>query len=367
MGPPAPRIPAPVPLHTPLHGRHLAAGAKMGAFGDWEMPLWYPAGTPAEVAAVREGVGVFDVSHMGEFAVRGPLAAGWLDSVLANDISKVRVGRAQYTLLLTEDGGVVDDLIAYRLGEEDWRLVVNAGNREGDWEWLGERLVEGVDLADESEDWALVAVQGPGAFALLEGLGNPGLGETARFGLAEARIGGAAHMVARTGYTGEDGVEAFVRPDLAEEAWDALLAAGAAPCGLAARDALRLEAAFPLHGQDIDRTITPYEAGLGWVVKLDKGPFTGRDALRRQKEEGAGRRRIGLFPAGVARPGDTVLADGAEAGRVTSGSFSPTLGRPIALALVSAATPAEARFEVERGGRRRPAEGAELPFLRRPE
>lgn len=337
----------------------------MGAFGEWEMPLWY-AGIPAEVAAVRGQAGIFDVSHMGEFLVSGPAALEWLQGLLTNDLSTVAVGEAQYTLLLDEGGGVVDDLIAYRLEPERWRLVVNAANVAADLAWLEGRLEGAVELADESVHWALLAVQGPQAVAVL-GQAGAEVAEIPRFGLGEVEVGPAPALAARTGYTGEDGFELFVRPGDAPGVWDALVAAGAAPCGLGARDVLRLEVAYPLHGQDMDRTISPLEAGLGWVVKMGKGEFVGKAALAAQKEAGVPRQRVGLLAGSVVRQGQEVLADGQAVGVVTSGSFSPTLGRPIALALVAKGALEGAGIEVVKGGRPRPAERAKLPFYRRPE
>ncbi|MCH7493818.1 glycine cleavage system aminomethyltransferase GcvT [bacterium] len=353
-----------MPRTTSLHSNHLAAEARMGAFGNWEMPLWYPEGISAEVAAVRERAGVFDVSHMGEFLVSGPGCLPWLQGLLTNDLAKVAVGAAQYTLLLDEGGGVVDDLIAYRLAPERWRLVVNAGNVAADLSWLRERQCGEVALADESDDWALLAVQGPEAVATLERTGAE-VGEIGRFGLGAVRVAGAKALAARTGYTGEDGFEIFVRPDDAPDVWDALVGAGAQPCGLGARDVLRLEVGYPLHGQEMDRTISPLEAGLGWVEKMEKGAFVGREALEAQKRAGVPRRRLGLFPGSVVRAGDAVFAEGDEVGVVTSGSYSPTLSRPIALALVVAGT--GEGIEVLKGGRRRPCQRAPLPFYRRKE
>ena len=262
---------------TPLHDRHLAAGARMVPFAGWEMPVQY-AGIIPEHRAVREHAGVFDVSHMGQLEVRGPAALEYLQAMLSNDLHRIGMGQAQYTLLLDEHGCPIDDLIAYRLDDDHLLLVVNASRVDDDREWLQARLPEGAVLDDRSADMAMLALQGPAALDLIE------LPDLAPFEFTRAEVGGVLGIVARTGYTGEPGVEIMVAPDKAGVLWDKLLAAGAAPAGLGARDTLRLEVCYPLYGNDLSQSRTALEAGLGWVCALDRKEFVGSDALRRQRE-----------------------------------------------------------------------------------
>jgi aminomethyltransferase len=313
-------------LKTPLYERHVALGARLVPFAGWEMPVQYE-GVIQEHRAVRTDAGAFDVSHMGEFLVEGPGARAFLQTVLSNDLDKIGEGKAQYTLLTNEQGGIVDDLIAYELSPEQFLLIVNAANREPDLAWLEERLPGEVELRDVSDDYALIAVQGPRA---LERLGLP---EAPAFTFADGEVGGVACTVNRTGYTGEQGVELLVDSGAATELWDRVLERGVVPCGLGARDTLRLEVCYPLHGNDITPETDAMSAGLGWVCALDKD-FTGADELRRIKEAGP-ERRLAAFvmeEAGIPRQGMAI----AEGGEVTSGSHSPMLEVGIGLGYVPA-------------------------------
>lgn len=314
-------------LHTPLHGRHVELGARMVPFAGWEMPVQY-AGVIAEHRAVRTDAGVFDVSHMGELEVEGPRALDLLQSTLSNDLGRISPGEAQYTLLTNEDGGIVDDLIAYRLDEHRFLLVVNAANRDADYAWLKEREIAGSDVRDVSEEYALLAVQGPRA---IERLGLP----VARpFTFAEATLDGVEVMVNRTGYTGEDGCELLCMGEDGVRLFDAVLARGAVPCGLGARDTLRLEVCYPLHGNDITPETDAISAGLGWTCALDKD-FTGADALRRVKKDGPERRLVAFTMEEKAIPRQGMAIEGG--GEVTSGSHSPTLDVGIGMGYVPAA------------------------------
>ncbi len=325
---------------TPLHDRHVGLGARMAPFAGFEMPISYD-GILAEHRRVRTSAGLFDVSHMGEAEVRGTEAVSFLDRMTTNAVASVAPFHAQYTLLLNRQGGVIDDLILYRLGDR-FLLVVNAANVEKDFEWISNHLPKDVDFRNVSERTALLAWQGPRAAELLAPLVDVDLARLPAFGIAEARLSGAKVILARTGYTGEDGFEIFADPGDAGAIWDALLDAGmpkgAGPVGLGARDTLRLEKQFRLYGQDMDETISALEAGLGWVVKLDKGDFVGRDALAAQKSAGVPRSTIGLRVTDegriIPRHGCPVRSAGREVGVVTSGTFSPSLEVGIALARV---------------------------------
>jgi aminomethyltransferase len=313
-------------LKTPLYERHVALGARLVPFAGWEMPVQYEGVIP-EHRAVRTDSGAFDVSHMGEFLVESPGARAFLQTVLSNDLDKIGEGEAQYTLLTNEHGGIVDDLICYEFSPERFLLIVNAANREPDFVWLEERLRGEVELRDVSDDYALIAVQGPRA---LERLGLP---EAPAFTFADGEVGGVGCTVNRTGYTGEQGVELLVEAGAATELWDRVLDRGVVPCGLGARDTLRLEVCYPLHGNDITPETDAISAGLGWVCALDKD-FTGADELRRIKEAGP-ERRLAAFvmeEAGIPRQGMAI----AEGGEVTSGSHSPMLEVGIGMGYVPA-------------------------------
>jgi aminomethyltransferase len=311
-------------LRTPLYDRHVAAGARMIPFAGWEMPVQYEGVIP-EHRAVRTDAGVFDVSHMGEIEVRGHRAAEFLQSVLSNDLDRIDPGRSQYTLLTNESGGVVDDLIACELAPDRFLLVVNAANRETDFRWLEEREIEGSEVVDRSAEFALLAVQGPRA---IERLGLP---EARAFTLEERALDGVQVIVNRTGYTGEAGCEIFCAADDAPRLYDAVLARGVVPCGLGARDTLRLEACYALYGQDLTQETDPISAGLGWICALDKS-FTGAAALRRIKEQGPERTLVPfvMVEKGIPRNG-MPIEDGGE---VTSGSHSPMLDVGIGLGYV---------------------------------
>ncbi len=313
-------------LRTPLYERHVALGARLVPFAGWEMPVQYEGVIP-EHRAVRTDAGVFDVSHMGELEVEGPRALELLQAALSNDLKRIGPGRAQYTLLTNEHGGIVDDLIAYELEPERFLLIVNASNRETDFAWLRERELPGAEVRDVSDRYALLAVQGPRA---LERLGLP---DAPAFTFADGELDGVRCVINRTGYTGEEGVELLVPAGRASELWDRVVERGAAPCGLGARDTLRLEVCYPLHGNDIGPETDAISAGLGWVCALDK-EFTGADELRRIKDAGP-ERKLAAFvmeEPGIPRQGMTV----AEGGEVTSGSHSPMLERGIGLGYVPA-------------------------------
>jgi glycine cleavage system T protein (aminomethyltransferase) len=350
-------------LRTPLFDRHVALGARMVPFAGWEMPVQYEGVIPEHVS-VRNNCGVFDVSHMGEFEVEGPQARGFLQSVLSNDLDRIGPGQAQYTLLTNEQGGIVDDLIVYEREPDRFLLIVNASNREPDFAWLREREVTGADLRDVSDDYALLAVQGPRS---LERLGLP---EAAAFTFADGEIDGVACTVNRTGYTGELGVELLVPADAAGELWDRVVDRGAVPCGLGARDTLRLEVCYPLHGNDIGPETDAISAGLGWVCALDKD-FTGVAELRRVKEESPARRLAAFVmdDPGIPRQGMAILDSGGEAvGEVTSGSHSPMLERGIGMGYVNAglAQPGT-ELTIDIRGRQRRATVVKKPIYSREE
>ncbi|MBA3366813.1 MAG: glycine cleavage system aminomethyltransferase GcvT [Actinobacteria bacterium] len=310
---------------TPLHARHVAAGARMVPFAGWEMPVQYHGVIP-EHRAVRADCGVFDVSHMGQVEVEGPRAHEFLQSLLANDLDRIGPGGAQYTLLTNEHGGIVDDLIAYKRDESRYLLIVNAGNKAAAVRWLEEREIPGSDVRDVSDDYALLAVQGPRTSERL------GLPEAAAFTFADADIDGIACMVARTGYTGESGVELMTMAEEAEALWDRVVERSAEPCGLGARDTLRLEVCYPLHGNDITSETDPISAGLGWVCALDK-EFTGVDVLRRVKERGPEHRLVAfvMLDRAIPRQGMAIVE---PPGKVTSGTMSPMLDRGIGMGYV---------------------------------
>ena len=335
-------------------------------FGGWEMPQQYSS-IRDEHLAVRKVAGLFDVSHMGRFRVTGDSAQAFIQSVLSNDVSSLIHGQAQYNLMCNEAGGIIDDLVAYR-SEEGFLLVVNASNREKDLEWLRAHAPADVSVEDRTFELALVAFQGPDAERLLPA---QGLGDIPYFGFRRGEVAGISSVVSRTGYTGEDGFEIMVKSDHVGDVWDAILergkSAGVLPAGLGARDATRLEAALRLWGNDMDETVNPYEAGLGWTVKLGKGDFTGREALQKVKAEGPRRSLVGLKlrPGDIARHGAAVSADGRPIGVITSGTHSFFLGYPIALAMVEARSlQVGDNASVEVRGRGVSADVVKLPFYR---
>jgi aminomethyltransferase len=343
-------------LHTPLHDRHVELGARMVPFAGWEMPVQY-SGVIPEHRAVRSDAGVFDVSHMGELEVEGPRARDLLQSTLSNDLDRLSPGEAQYTLLTNEAGGIIDDLIAYRVAEHSYLLVVNASNRETARTWLKEREIPGSDVRDVSDDCALLAVQGPGA---IERLGLP---PAKPFTFAEGSLDGVEVMVNRTGYTGEDGCELLCMSEDAVRLWDAVLERGAVPCGLGARDTLRLEACYPLHGNDIGPETDAVSAGLGWACALDK-EFEGVDVLRRVKAQGPERRLVAFVmeEKAIPRPGMSI----GGGGEVTSGSHSPMLEIGIGLGYVPAAqAPSGTELTIDVRGRPRRARVVKKPIYKR--
>jgi aminomethyltransferase len=311
---------------TPLYERHVELGARMVPFAGWEMPVQYEGVIP-EHRAVRADCGAFDVSHMGQIHVDGPTAQEFLQGMLSNDVDRVGDGEAQYTLLTNDEGGIVDDLIVYRFAHGQFLLVVNASNREVDYEWLKEREPPGCEVRDASDDYALVAVQGPRSLERLE------LAEAPAFTHAMGEIDGVEVLVCRTGYTGELGVELCCPAEDATRLWDAVLARGAMPCGLGARDTLRLEVCYPLHGNDITPETDPISAGLGWVCRLDKD-FAGVERLRAIKEEGPRERLVAFVMEEKAVPRTGMPIEGG--GRVTSGTHSPMLDVGIGMGYVPA-------------------------------
>jgi len=312
---------------TPLYDRHVAAGARVVPFAGWEMPVQYQGIIP-EHLAVRSAAGVFDVSHMGQLELRGAGAHGFGQRMLSNDLDRIGAGQAQYTLLLDEHGCPVDDLIAYRFGDGHLLLVVNASRVDDDREWLAAHLPADVVMDDRSAEMAMLALQGPTALGLVE------LPELAPFGFTHADVCGVPAIIARTGYTGEPGVELMVAGGRVVELWDALVAAGAVPCGLGARDTLRLEVCYPLYGNDLSRERTALEAGLGWVCALDAKDFVGAEALRAQREAGGHDRLVAfaMGERGIPRQGMPIR----PAGVVTSGTMSPTMGIGIGMGYVPA-------------------------------
>ncbi|MFC5404836.1 glycine cleavage system aminomethyltransferase GcvT [Cohnella soli] len=342
-------------------------------FGGWELPVQF-SGIQKEHDAVRQQAGLFDVSHMGEFRVTGKFAEDFLQKMTTNDVSKLTDGQAQYSLMCYPDGGVVDDLLVYRITADQYMLVVNASNIDKDYEWLREHLVGDVLLENISNELALIALQGPNAVAVMNALGSyPEASELQPFHFAsDVSVAGVKTLVSRTGYTGEDGFELYVLADQARDVWNALIAAGElfglVPAGLGARDTLRFEARLPLYGQELSKTITPLEAGVGFFVKLTKEHFVGRNALLAQKTNGVPRKLVGIemIDRGIPRTHYPVYADDKLIGEVTTGTQSPTLKRNLGLALIDAGY-AELGTElwVEIRGKRLKAEVVKTPFYKR--
>ena len=365
---------APARFRTPLHGRHAALGAKMTPFAGWEMPVQY-AGIAEEHMAVRQAAGLFDVSHMGEIEIAGEDALAAVQRMATNDASRLEVGQAQYSALATPDGTFIDDLLVYRLAGDHFLLVVNAANVAAAFEWIRDGIADVGDAVavNTSSRYALLAVQGPRALDIVQSLTDVDLAAVRYYRFAAGEVAGVRATISRTGYTGEDGFEIFAAPQLADRLWTALMSAGRPhglqPAGLGARDTLRLEAAMRLSGQDIDRTTTVLEAGLGWIVGWDKPDFIGRDALLRQREAGVERKLAGLEMAGpgIARRSYGVFAGGGQVGTVTSGTRTPFLGKAVALAYVpTAGAVPGTEYEVDVRGRRVAARVVPLPFYKRP-
>ena len=362
---------------TALRDRHEALGARLIPFAGWLMPVQY-SGVIDEHRTVRSAAGLFDLGHMGQVRITGADALPYLQLITTNDVSALGPGGAQYSLLPNEQGGVIDDIIVYRLPDEPgYLVVVNAANHAKDVAWMQtQRLTRPqleVDVDDVSESLGMIAIQGPMAPEIVAGLTETDLSGLDPFRCLRTTVAGQPVLVARTGYTGEDGFEFYVPQDRTTALWDALMAAGTPrglkPIGLGARDTLRLEARMPLYGNELADDISPLEAGLGWAVKLDKGPFVGRDAIAVVKESGPSRRTVGfqlLERAGSARHGYPVKADNRTVGVVTSGAHSPTLGTEIGLALVDASVAGVGRpLDIEIRGRPVRAEQVKLPFYRR--
>ena len=343
---------------TPLYERHVELGARMVPFAGWEMPVQYE-GVISEHVAVREDAGAFDVSHMGEIDIEGPRARELLDSLLSNDLARIGIGQAQYTLLTNERGGIVDDLIVYQLDPCRFVLIVNASNADTDFEWLRERELRGSDVRNVSDEYGLIAVQGPRSLERL------GLDDAPAFTFAEGEIDGIACMVNRTGYTGEKGVELLVMADEAGDLWERVLARGVTPCGLGARDTLRLEVCYPLHGNDITPETDAISAGLGWVCALDRD-FTGAEELRRIKEQGPEQRLVAFVMEERAIPRQGMAI--AEGGEVTSGTHSPMLDRGIGMGYLPAEL-AEPGVEItiDVRGKERRAKIVQKPIYKREE
>ena len=362
-------------LHrTALYGSHAALNARIVPFSGWEMPVQY-SGISKEHEAVRQRAGLFDISHMGKFSVRGKSLLQQLQKLVPTDLSSLKPGAAQYTVLLNPEGGIIDDLIFYdqgydATGEQRMMVIVNAATTQKDKDWLLTHLDATISFEDRS-DQLLLALQGPKAVAALQPFVEADLSDVQRFGHLDSQVLGQAGFLARTGYTGEDGFEVMLDPATGLALWEALLAAGVEPCGLGARDTLRLEAAMALYGQDIDDRTTPLEAGLGWLVHLDRvNEFIGRDVLLEQKQSGMAQRLVGLQMAGrnIARHDYPILADGVPVGQITSGTLSPTLGYPIALGYVpTALSKLGQTLEVEIRGKSYPATVVKRPFYKRTE
>jgi aminomethyltransferase len=330
---------------TPLNAVHRALGGKMVDFGGWEMPVQYTAGVIEEHMRCRTRSGLFDVSHMGEIWVKGPGAIGFVDRLTTNDVTRLVDGQAHYSALTNESGGVVDDLLVYRFGPEELLLVVNAGTTDKDWAWISSHRLDTDDctLENASSRYCQIAVQGPDAVGILTKLTDTDLDAIKYYHFTTGQVDGVDAIISRTGYTGEDGFEVYAVPGTAEQLWNCLLESGGygsdggiLPCGLAARNTLRLESAMSLYGHELDDDITPLEAGLGWITKLDDGAFVGSDALTAQKERGLTRKIVGfeMVDAGIARDGFDVYSGDAKVGQVTSGSPAPYLKKNIGLAFL---------------------------------
>jgi len=352
---------------TPLHAAHVKAGARMVEFGGWDMPVQY-TGIIEEHRRVRRAVGLFDVSHMGEFEVEGPAALAALQTLTTNDVAALEIGQVQYSLLPYPHGGLVDDLTVYRLAADRFMVTVNASNTDKDWEWVTQRA-SGARWRNVSSETGLIAVQGPRAEELVAGLADVDVRAIAYYHFARGKVAGVATLISRTGYTGEDGFELYVPWNDTERLWNALLDAGrradVGPIGLGARDTLRLEMRYALYGNDIDETTNPIEAALGWVVKPAKGDFVGKDAIERVRTDGPKRKLVGIEMAdrSVARHGYPVLREGRRVGIVTSGTYGPSVEKSIAMAYVE--TPLAAvgtEVEVEIRGQGRPARVVKTPF-----
>lgn len=362
-----------VTRHLPLEARHAALGGRMVPFAGYLMPLQF-AGIKEEHLAVRTNVGIFDVSHMGEVEFRGPDAIAAIDRIITNDATRLVDGQAMYTAMCNAQGGIVDDLLVYRLGPEHVLACVNASRRDVDFAHMRAHTTGDVEIADRSDDYVQLAVQGPNAVKVLAPIIDYDLEAIAYYHAAYAAVAGHRCLVSRTGYTGEDGFELYVPVAAAEDVFDAVMAAGEPykmqPCGLGARDTLRLEARMLLYGNDMNESVDPLEAGLGWVVKLDKASdFVGKEALRARQAAGVRRRLRGfvLEERGVLRPHYPIFVGEMQVGELTSGGYAPTLDKSIGLGFVDVAYADAAEVEVEVRGRRLRASVTKKPFYKRPE
>jgi aminomethyltransferase len=359
--------PATAPRRTPFHEFHRQAGGKLVDFAGFEMPVRY-TGDVREHLAVRNAVGLFDITHMGEFDARGPGALEWLNGLVTNDVAALAVGQALYSPMCRPDAGIVDDLLVYRYADH-YMVVVNASNMAKDFAWMKQSQPAGVEFTDRSDATALLAVQGPKAADVLRGHVPDAALELGYYRFTTGELFGVPATISRTGYTGEDGFELYFAPEHGTRVWQGIVEAGKPfgldLVGLGARDTLRLEMGYMLYGNDIDDTTTPLEAGLGWTVKLNKAGFAGKDVLVRQKAEGLKRKLVGFQLDGrrVPRHGMAILSGGREVGRVTSGTFSPSLERPIGMGYVEAAlAPVGTALEIQAGTALLPARVTARPF-----
>lgn len=358
---------------TPLNAAHRALGGKMVDFGGWDMPVQYPAGVIEEHIATRTRAGLFDVSHMGEIWVEGPDAIPFVNRITTNDVTKLVDGQTHYSALPNEDGGVVDDLLVYRFAEDRLLLVVNAGTTDKDWEWINKNKGnENISLRNASSEYCQIAIQGPRSVEILQKLTETDLAPIGYYHFTEGKVDGVDAIISRTGYTGEDGFEVYAAADKAEQLWNKLLETGKEygilPCGLAARNTLRLESAMSLYGHELSDEISTLEANLGWITKLQKGDFIGRDQIAALKENGLTRKLIGfeMKEPGIARDGFDIYVGDKKVGVVTSGSPAPFLKKNIGLAFLPpefANVGQEIRIDVR--GKRLAAEVVPTPFYKR--
>ena len=358
---------------TSLHARHRVLGARMVAFGGWDMPVEY-TGISAEHLAVRNGAGLFDVSHMGEIEIAGPAALAAVQRISCNDAAALEVGQVQYSALTTHKGTFVDDVLVYRLSDDHFLFVVNASNIDKDYAWIKREIKQAGDVVavNASNRYALLALQGPRAQAILQPLTGVELNAIQYYWFANGEVASVRATISRTGYTGEDGFELFVTPQVVERVWDTLLEAGASfglcPAGLGARDTLRLEAAMRLYGNDMDETTTVLEVGLGWTIAWDKEAFNGKEALVRQRRTGLTRKLVGfeMVDRGIARHGYDVLVGGDAVGRVTSGTQTPFLKKAIGMAYVPVEqSTIDTELAIDVRGRRLRARVVRMPFYKR--
>lgn len=361
---------------TPLNAVHREMGGRMVDFGGWDMPVQYPAGTVEEHLRTRNHAGLFDVSHMGEIEVRGPDAIAFVNYITSNDVSKLVDGQAHYSALTTPEGTVIDDLLVYRFSADHLFLVVNATTTEKDWKWIqSHHSGHNVDLKNTSADYCQLALQGPDAIKILSQLTDLNLAGIKYYHFETGTVDGVAAIVSRTGYTGEDGFEVYAAPDKAAQLWRKILevgeygsANGVLPCGLAARNTLRLEAGMALYGHELNENTTLLEANLGWICKLNKGDFIGREKLAQQKEAGVARRLIGfeITERGIARDEQEVLINGERVGKVTSGSPAPYLKKNIGMAYVPATVATEGQeIQIDVRGKLVGAKIVKTPFYKR--